>query len=103
MTIFFAASRAPEAGAIELALTVPVPPDAANDHRASRDEALLRAALRHFARHGMAAAEQAARSAQAAFRDGREDDCGYWLAICQTLDRRLAATTRMRLRRAQGD
>ncbi len=74
---------------------------AANDNRASYNrandsrhdhpaEATLDAALRHFARHGMAAAQQARARAQAARAEGDEQGFAWWLEICRALDRRMA-------------
>jgi hypothetical protein len=54
------------------------------------DNALLRAALRHFAEHGLAAAGHARRRAEAAYFAGDRDAYRWWLGICRTLDRRLA-------------
>lgn len=54
------------------------------------DDALLRAALRHFAEHGLAAAGHARRKAEAAWFAGERDAYRWWLGICRTLDRRLA-------------
>ncbi len=62
-----------------------------NDNKANlADEALLRAALRHFAEHGLAAAGHARRKAEAAWFAGDRDAYRWWLGICRTLDRRLA-------------
>lgn len=55
--------------------------------------AVLHAALGHFARHGLAAARIAADLAQAARAAGDMDGHAWWLDICRTLDRRLAATS----------
>ena len=55
---------------------------------------VLRMALRHFAEHGLAAAERARDIALRAWRDGEAETCRHWLEICQTLDRRLAAATK---------
>lgn len=64
---------------------------ATNDNDAAHsDDALLRAALRHFAEHGMAAASHARRRAEAAFFAGDRNAYRWWLGICRTLDRRLA-------------
>jgi hypothetical protein len=64
---------------------------AANDNNAAHsDDALLRAALRHFAEHGMAAASHARRHAEAAFFAGDRNAYRWWLGVCRTLDRRLA-------------
>jgi hypothetical protein len=65
---------------------------AANDNvPALPDDATLRAALRHFAEYGLAAAEQARHRAQGAFFAGDRDAYRWWLDICRTLDRRMAA------------
>ncbi|MEW9855871.1 hypothetical protein [Novosphingobium sp. M1R2S20] len=62
-----------------------------NDNDRHRlDQSLLAAALRHFARHGMAAAENAANRALWARRDGDDQACLHWLALCRQLDRRMA-------------
>ena len=63
----------------------------ANDNLASPSEdAMLRAALRHFAEHGLAAASHARRHAEAAFFSGDRNGYTWWLGICRTLDRRMA-------------
>lgn len=65
---------------------------AANDNvLAQPDDATLRAALRHFAEHGLAAAERARSQAQEAFFAGDREAYRWWLDICRTLDRRMAA------------
>jgi hypothetical protein len=64
----------------------------ANDNREIGDDRVLWAALRHFARHGLAAAMKAADSAQAALEAGDQDGFKWWLAICRTLDRRIGET-----------
>lgn len=56
----------------------------ANDH-------LLRAALRHFAQHGIGAAREARAQAEQAFFAGDRQAYDWWLGITRTLDRRLAA------------
>jgi hypothetical protein len=62
-----------------------------NDNQAAHaDDALLRASLRHFAEHGLAAAGLARRRAEAAWFAGERDAYRWWLGICRTLDRRLA-------------
>jgi hypothetical protein len=64
---------------------------AANDNTvAHSDDALLRAALRHFAEHGMGAAAHARRKAEKAYFAGDRNAYQWWLGICRTLDRRLA-------------
>ncbi|MXP41033.1 hypothetical protein GRI75_05160 [Altererythrobacter soli] len=50
----------------------------------------MRAALRHFADHGLAAASHARRRAETAFFAGDREAYRWWLGICRTLDRRMA-------------
>lgn len=69
------------------------PGRAANDNDdAPESDLLLHAALRHFATHGMSAARAARAHAEAAFFAADRAKYDWWLAICRTLDRRLAAT-----------
>ncbi|MXO59251.1 hypothetical protein GRI89_06825 [Altererythrobacter salegens] len=53
-------------------------------------EAMLRASLRHFAEHGLAAAAHARAKAEAAWFNGDKEGYRWWLGICRTLDRRMA-------------
>jgi hypothetical protein len=71
----------------------PALPLAANDNATdlTRD-GLLRAALRHFAEHGLGAAELAQQRAEKAFFAGNRKEYRHWLDICRALDRRLAAS-----------
>jgi hypothetical protein len=63
----------------------------ANDNGGERPtDAMLHAALRHFAEHGMAAAHRARRQAEAAFFSGDRKGYDWWLEICRALDRRMA-------------
>ena len=65
---------------------------AINDNAASHSgDALLNAALRHFAEHGLAAAARARKQAEAAFFANDRQGYLWWLEICRALDRRLAA------------
>ena len=74
----------------------------ANDNGSDRTtDALLHAALRHFAEHGLAAAQRARKQAEAAFFAGDRQSYQWWLEICRTLDRRMAAE--IELREAGGD
>lgn len=61
---------------------------------------LLRAALQHFARHGLAAAEQARAEAERAFFAGDRPAYRHWLAVCRALDRRLASRLDERITKA---
>jgi len=62
-----------------------------NDFPAESDK-MLHAALRQFARHGIGAAAHARGQAERAFFTGDRDTYQWWLGICRTLDRRLAAS-----------
>ena len=69
---------------------------AANDNpgdpqRIAANDQMLRAALRHFAEHGLGAAREARAQAEAAFFAGDRQAYDWWLGITRTLDRRLAA------------
>jgi hypothetical protein len=61
-----------------------------NDHSDGLDK-MLHAALRQFAQHGIGAAAHARGQAERAFFAGDSDTYHWWLGICRTLDRRLAA------------
>ncbi|KPP94964.1 hypothetical protein [Erythrobacter sp. HL-111] len=63
---------------------------AAPARRRAPSEAVLRAALRHFAEHGLGAARAARARAEAAFFAGDRPAYDWWLEITRTLDRRLA-------------
>ncbi len=66
-------------------------PVAANDDMSDGEsEALLRAALRLFASHGLGAARHAQAAAQTAFFVGDRERYRWWLAVTRTLDRKLA-------------
>ena len=62
----------------------------ANDNAGEAGEAMLRASLRHFAEHGLAAAAHARAKAEAAWFADERDAYRWWLGICRTLDRRMA-------------
>jgi hypothetical protein len=49
--------------------------------------------LRHFGQHGLRAAEVARKHAEAAFFANDRLAYDWWLAICRTLDKRLARLT----------
>lgn len=92
MTVYFAAARTPVASPLARALTRTVPGLIANDNEGAeaRDDRMLHAALRHFAEHGLGAAQEAHRQAERAFFAGDRQAYDWWLGICRTLDRRLA-------------
>lgn len=65
---------------------------AANDNADSeRQDQVVREALRHFARHGLNAAQDAAERAQDAHARGDAAGLRHWLQICAALDPRRAA------------
>jgi hypothetical protein len=91
MTIRFAAppqALAPRLSPREIGKACGLP---ANDNSGARaSDAMLHAALRHFAEHGLAAAHRARRQAEAAFFAGDRQGYQWWLEICRALDRRMA-------------
>ena len=63
---------------------------AANDNPiAHKSQATLDAALRYFAKHGLAAAEEARRLAEEAAQRGDRLAFAQWRDICGALDRRM--------------
>jgi hypothetical protein len=66
------------------------------------DDALLAAALMHFARHGLSAASRARAEAEAeaAHASGDTGASARWLEICRQLDRRMADAAARRLLQA---
>lgn len=97
MSLRFAAARTPATSPIARALARKSPGRPVNDNGdaplvapTSRIDPAMRAALRQFATHGMAAAGIARHQAEKAHFAGDGDACRWWLDICRTLDRRLA-------------
>lgn len=91
MTIRFAAARRGNGPVLARLLSASIPLRSANDNAWSLDgDAVTRAALRHFARHGLGAAQSASDRASAAFFAGDRDGYRHWLEICRALDRRMA-------------
>ncbi|MCA1661016.1 MAG: hypothetical protein LC648_02145 [Novosphingobium sp.] len=67
------------------------PAGAANDNGSDpHDDALLGAALRLFAEHGLGAAHRAQAQAEEAFFAGERERYRWWLAVTRALDRQLA-------------
>ena len=67
------------------------PAQAANDNlRDAQNDALLRAALRLFADHGLGAGHRAQANAEQAFFTGDRERYRWWLAVTRALDRKLA-------------
>ena len=95
MPIHFAGSRRPARSPVARCLILPRAMRAVNDNgRPVADNKVLKATLLHFAEHGLGAAEQARRLAEDAFLAGDEQGYRHWLAICRTLDRRVARRPR---------
>lgn len=64
---------------------------AANDNAEGiANPEVLRAALMHFAQHGLAAAAAARDEAEAALKREDASSAERWLEICRTFDRRMA-------------
>ena len=103
MSIRFAAASRSASPVLARILTRLVPPEPANDTGADSDgelggrDQLLRLALRHFSDYGLAAASVARDKARAAFHAHAAEDYQMWLAICRTLDRRMADATQRHL------
>lgn len=77
----------------------------ANDNQASAKHAAfdpaLVAALRHFARHGLASAHAAKAEAKAAMIAANSDSFDHWLGITRHFDRRLALHIERSVREAR--
>ena len=108
MSVHFAAANvpghAPACSPIAKALVARAMERVANDNHAkpgtngpktkvlgAANDQMLRAALRHFAEHGLGAAREARAQAEKAFFEGDRQAYDWWLGITRTLDRRLAA------------
>ena len=66
----------------------------AKQNRPSDRGNILHAALRHFAAHGLAAAQNAANEASAARARGDQAGYDWWFDICHALDRGIARRLR---------
>lgn len=97
MTIRFAAppaALAPRMSARRIREACGLP---ANDNGTpGGSDAMLHAALRHFATHGLAAATLARKQAEQAFFADDRQGYRWWLEICRALDRRMAAEVDLR-------
>ena len=98
MTTHFAPAQSTICSPVARALNQIAIASAANDNGHANDanvptDQMLRAALRHFAEHGLGAARSARMQAEQAFFAGDQDMYEWWLGITRTLDRRLAAQT----------
>jgi hypothetical protein len=95
MTIHFAAAQTKDVSPLVRLLTATVPLSAANDNGGGiGGNRVLKAALRHFAEHGLSAANRARDNAEAAFFAGQSEEYRWWMNICITLDRRMTAVCR---------
>jgi hypothetical protein len=90
MTIHFAVAQSPLARRLVRPAAKPIIGFAANDNAVAGHRVDLRAALKHFAEHGLGAANVARRNAESAFFRGDRSAYRHWLGICRTLDRRMA-------------
>ncbi len=102
MPIHFAAARCASRSPVARALARKAVRRAANDNPGGAGEngaqaRVLDAALRHFAEHGLRAAEQAATMAEEAFHAGEDEGYRWWSEICQKLDARLALELKRRM------
>ncbi len=95
MTLHQAAARNSANSPIARVLTRQAHGRSANDNGANApaSQLVFEAALRHFAKHGLGAAKDACEHAETAFHAGDNQACNHWLAICRTLDRRMARQT----------
>ncbi|MEY2942619.1 MAG: hypothetical protein RLY97_633 [Pseudomonadota bacterium] len=91
MSVRFAAAGNGECAIVAKYLTMPVLGPVANDCEPNMGrDTMLREALRHFAAHGLSAAQRAHEFAEQAYFAGQRDDYQHWMAICRSLDRRMA-------------
>jgi hypothetical protein len=91
MSIRFAAAGTGESAAVTRVLCRPRAGVPANDVAGGlSQDLLLRSALRHFARHGLGAAQEARSIALRAHAEGDNDQYRHWLGICRKLDRQIA-------------
>ena len=95
MPVHFAAARCTSHSPIARALAKKALRRAANDNGDaapvdSSFDTMMRAALRHFAEHGLGAAQAARKQAEQAHFAGDKASYEWWLGVCRALDRRLA-------------
>ncbi len=96
MTVHFSPARTPETSILARVFMRRVLRAPANDNgevatqNTLAGNKVLQDSLRHFARYGLHAAANAREQAEIAFFEGDREGYDSWLAICRTLDRRLA-------------
>lgn len=104
MPVHFAAARSTAHSPIARALARKALARAANDNGDGTTEAtfdhVMRGALRHFAEHGLGAAQTARALAEDAHRTGDREAFDWWLGVCRALDRGLAAKVEKKIARA---
>ena len=90
-SLFAAVNRVNSSALFSRIIVASKPLCAANDNTLGvSGDKVLKAALRHFAEHGLCAAEMARKNAERAFFSGDQPGYRWWLAICHTLDKRMA-------------
>jgi hypothetical protein len=98
MSVSFAPVRSPDRLVAARLGRTTIPASPANDNGDDQADArVLDAALRHFAVHGLGAAVAACAEAEAHWQRGDRRAAENSLAICRTLDKRLARDLQMRL------
>lgn len=91
MTIRFASAARRGNPCVSRWLRANVPLRSANDNGVGpASDRVLKAALRHFADHGLGAAERARENAENAFFAGEREAYRWWMGICRMLDSRMA-------------
>jgi len=92
MTIHFAAAVSRAGPRLQPAQARAMCRQAANDNGEEPvKEAILHAALKQFAMHGIGAAAHARQQAERAFFAGDRETYDWWLGVCRMLDKRMAA------------
>jgi hypothetical protein len=94
MSVHFAAARGVRPSPLARMLSAPRAEWAANDNVPSDGDGEsdgLRAALEHFAEHGLDSVRAASRAVEAAHRAGNHAEADRWLGICRAFDRRTAS------------
>lgn len=105
MPVHFAAARSTAHSPIARALARKAHARAANDNgdaamlaaASASFDSVMRAALMHFAEHGMGAAEAAAHQAEEAFHEGDTAAFTWWMGVCRALDRSFATKVERRI------
>lgn len=104
MSVRFAAARCTARSPIARALARKAVARAANDNGNGDTvsfDATMRAALMHFADHGMGAAKEARALAFKAHAAGDSEGCDWWLGVCRTLDRKAGDAAMLDLHTAE--